>query len=470
MIRFIVGSMPGQDPGPLRLALFELGVRLGSRFSVQIGPAAVPREGHLVFYGPRGAAGMGGRASCDLPRAGADTPCEPHRMENGWCYAAGPEGGWDVVAGTAELLTFRHEQGNRGRDRFGRIPARAHPLWEHLQEPLLENNAGHLRRLLRGAFGELPRESSPWGEDTGALVLTHDVDGPQLHSPFPLFRALLKALLGDPKERESFLMGVLTFLGRRPDPYWNFEEWAALESLAHARSTFFVYPGAGPGRPRHRHDPHYDPRQGPFPAVLAALAQRRWEFGVHHGIRAHGPAAYAASRDAMSRLCGTAATGSRSHYWCGVWETPLATWKAMDEAGYGYDASLTPQGLGYRCGNMLPTMPSLAWRAGVRDGFIALPTALMDAYAHPDLSSHEPGSLDPSVSRLIANAREGGLLVTDWHVRTFANAGAHRGQLEVFLEKVLPLCRTPGWITLTAGEATERWRAHCARCWVPEAS
>ena len=468
MLRFVLGSTPGQDPALLRHALFELGVRLNIRFSIQVTPAALPADGLLVVYGDLAEARLRGRTLLRLPAAGPGAPCAPFLTEDGWCFGPPAEGGLDMVAGAACLLSFGHERGARVRDGLGRIPAEAHPLRDHLQEPLLENNALHLRRLLENRFGETPATSSPWGGARGALVQTHDVDGPQLHAPFPMFRALVNGLRGQAREMESFRIGALTLLSGRRDPYWNFTDWAELETMMGARSTFYVYPGPVPAGPRHLHDPHYDPSRPPFPGTLAELAGRGWEIAVHHGIRAHGQAAYAEAREALTRLSGVPVTGGRTHYWSGVWTDPAEAWRAMDLAGFDCDASLTPQSLGYRGGSMLPTMPSMGWRKGPADGFVVLPTALMDAYAHPDHAHLAPGEIGPAVDRLIANARDCGLLVTDWHVRTFLNAGAHEGMLGVFMEKVRGLGGDPGLVAMTAREAAAAWRAHCGRCWLGE--
>jgi len=468
MLRFVLGSTSAKDPAFIRQALFELGVRLNVQFSIHVDPVTIPEDGVIVLYGSVATEKVRGRNLLQLREAGSAAPCAPRRVGDLWCFGQEAEAGLDVVAGTATLLSFQHETGCVGlaRDGLDRIPAQAHPLREHFQEPLVENNARYLRQILEGRFGDLPIASTPWEGTRGALVLTHDVDGPQLHAPFPLLRSLAKGLLGQRREMESFQLGALTLLCRRRDPYWNFEDWAELETLMGTRSTFYVYPGPGPAAPRHFHDPHYDSHRSPFPETLAALSGRGWEIAVHHGIKAHGAAAYAESRDVLTRLGGATVSGSRSHYWSGVWKEPFEAWKAMDQAGFDCDASLTPQSLGYRGGTMLPTMPSMTWRPGPDHGFVVLPTALMDAYAHPAFSPLDPERIHPAVDRLIANARRGGLLVTDWHVRTFLNAGAHEGMLDVFMEKIWGLASDPDLVLMTAREAAARWRAHCARCWL----
>jgi len=306
----------------------------------------------------------------------------------------------------------------------------------------------------------------PFGTGNGACVLTHDVDGPQLHTPFALGRSLLLGLRGNHGEMESFVMGISTLLTRKPDPYWNFENWARLETELGGCSTFFVYPGPTASAHRHPRDPRYQSARSPFPHTLKTLAADGWEIGVHDGIEAHGLAAYIESRKALQQIAGVEAKGCRTHYWTGVWNDPYYAWNSMDQAGFCYDASLSPLSLGYRSGSMLPTMPSMTWRRSAGDGFVVLPTAVMDSYANPRLSSLSAAEISTAMDRLVANTRHHGLLVADWHVRTFINAGAHRGQLSAFHSAIRDLATDPAIALLTATQAAEAWRAHCARCYI----
>jgi hypothetical protein len=349
---------------------------------------------------------------------------------------------------------------------MGRIPPESHPLKATFSEPLIENNAAYLKVLIEKTSGELKPVSFPFGEGKGACVMTHDVDGPQLHTRFALSRSCLRGLLGHFDELESLAMGISTWVTRKPDPYWNFDRWAGLEKSLGGESTFFVYPGPTPSAPRHAKDPHYHPARPPYPATLKSLKERGWEIGVHHGLGSHGRVAYSEARVALRDIAGIEATGCRTHYWTGVWQDPYNAWRAMEDAGFRYDASLSPMTLGYRSGNMLPTMPSMCWRRGVGDGFVVLPTAVMDSYANPGISSMNATEIRSCLDRLAANARRNGLLVADWHVRTFVNSGAHRGQLTAFLSTIPAIAADSEIILMTANQVAENWRQHCARCYV----
>lgn len=465
MLRFVIGSGRDRENPWIRYAAFELGVRLNVQFAIQNPSQELNPEDILLLYGEDSVPPAAHRRSLRIPCARADQACKAECIEGNWCYGSPAGRGLDVVAGAGELLSFVCEAGTT-RDALGRIPPENHPLKATFSEPLIENNAAYLKAHIEKTFGELNPVSFPFGQGKGACVMTHDVDGPQLHTLFALSRSCLRGVLGHRDELGSLALGLSTLALRKPDPYWNFDKWADLEKSLGGKSTFFVYPGPTASAPRQAKDPHYHPARTPFPAALKSLAARGWEIGVHHGIAAHRASAYSESRQALREIVGDEAAGCRTHYWTGVWHDPYHAWNAMDNAGFRYDASLSPMTLGYRGGHMLPTMPSMRWRPRVSGGFVVLPTALMDSYANPRISSLEAGEIRSRLDRLTANARRNGLLVADWHVRTFVNSGAHSGQLTAFLAIVPALAAESGIVLMTANQAAESWRQHCARCYV----
>jgi len=470
MINFILGPAPGRNPPELHRAIFELGVRMNRPFTIKDDQGVGQGPGITVFYGEGPLVSHFKKNTIRLPFSSPASPCVPVERDGKICFGSeGPEG-TDLIAGSLNLTTFRHETGESDlpRDSFGRVPPAFHPLRNYFTEPLLENNAAWLLRQIESRSGEIKSVSSPWGGNRGALVLTHDVDGPILHSLFALSRSLMYGIMGNEREMESFRLGLLTRLSGRPDPYWNFDGWSHLEAMAGIRSTFYVYPGSTHASARHLNDPHYFIDSPVFIETLKRLASAGWEIGIHHGIKSHHADAYRESRERLSGLIAHPVTGSRSHYWGGVWTEPIHAWMLMDQIGFGYDASVSPQTLGYRGGSMLPAIPSLAWRRGVHDGLVVFPTAVMDAYVHRLDSGLPPEELKMKMNGLINNARKGGLLVADWHVRSFCNAGAHRWLLDPYLEYIFPLLNDPDFTIMTALQAAEAWRKHCCRCWQGE--
>ncbi len=196
------------------------------------------------------------------------------------------------------------------------------------------------------------------------------------------------------------------------------------------------------------------------------MVENGWEVGVHFGIRGHSVEAYREACMRLADLCAAPIQGSRAHYWAGVWNEPLSAWRAMDAAGVRYDASCSPQALGYRGGTMLPTLPSAGWRHGLDDGFVVLATAVMDAYAIPRTAVLGRDTIKDALARIIKNTKSGGLVVLDWHERALANVGAWRGFMQPLLELVVCLAADSACRFLSAAETARMWREHVSRCYV----
>ncbi|RUM96280.1 hypothetical protein EET67_19145 [Pseudaminobacter arsenicus] len=461
MIHFLLEGLPLESFNTISHAAFELGCRLNTRFSIHRAASTVPSGGIVVSYGDADAAAVVVPIS---PKPGA-----PIQVDDRWLYAS-PADTPDIFQGTADLLEFRHESRmGRSRDKMGRIGPAANPLTPWLREPLIENNAEYLKRLIEKHGATVPQVSTPFGEGQYAVCITHDVDGPRLHSWFALGRSLAYALKGDKYERESFELGLLTKVLRRPDPYWSFEFWQELEQSYGARSTFLFYMGELPAASRHARDPHYNPLKGRFRATMHLLKDTGWEVGPHIGINGHSVDGYKQSIERVHNLCWRRPVSVRTHYWSGM-QHPLSAWKNMDEAGLKTDASLSPQAIGYRGGAMMPVLPSYRWRSDL-DGIVAMPTPIMDAYIVPRSSGLSRSESRAQATQILDNARRfGGLVVLDWHARTLCNAGAWKGYMAPLVE-ILNAVKADGSAKfMTMAEVGDAWREHAKRCFVGEAA
>lgn len=455
MLHFLLDGVPDERIADISHAAFELGCRLNTRFALHRARDAIPSDAIVVSYG-------GNSETVTIPislKSG-----ELLEQDGKWLFAA-PGEIPDVFAGTADLIAFRHEtKANTNRDKMGRILPGSNPLGDRLREPLLENNAAFIRRLIEKAGLTLPHDSSPFGRGRYAVCLTHDVDGPQLHSPFALMRSLIYALRGDKYERESFELGMLTKVLRRDDPYWNFQLWQAFERCFGARSTFLIYPGKLPAAPRHPRDPHYNPDSAAFENVMRSLVDEGWEVGPHIGIRGHSVTGYKQAIDNLRRLSTGPCTSVRTHYWSGVSPSPINAWKQMEEAGFEIDASLSPQSTGYRGGAMLPIMPSFRWRAD-SNGIVAMATPLMDAYLIPRTAGISREEAESQSDQILRNARSGdGLVVLDWHCRTLCNIGAWKGFISPLVETLQSILSDGSATFLTMNEVGKAWREHAKLC------
>jgi len=373
----------------------------------------------------------------------------------------------DIVAGVAHLLSFAHETG-AARDRYGRIPTAHTRLAQAARTPLLENAAALFAMGMKERFPALRTASSPWGEGRVVVAVTHDVDGPELHRPFPMLRSLLYAAAGRRYERESFELGLATWLFGRPDPYWTFDNWVRLNRSAFdAPSTFYFYPARVKGIRRHRNDPHY-PFGGPrYQDQLRRLQESGCEIGVHFGIATRSATDFHVALRRISEVAGAPVVGSRLHYWAGAWPDPYSTWEAMHDAGLAYDASLTPLDIGFRAGIAQPITPSFRRSGELVSPFVALPTAVMDGYAHSRYTGESADQVKAAMEEIVREVVRTGFLVVDWHERALANVGAWAGFMGPYCALMAELRQRAQIEFVTAAEAARRWTTHAAALVVP---
>jgi hypothetical protein len=341
-------------------------------------------------------------------------------------------------------------------------------LAQAARTPLLENAAALFAMGLKERFPTLRTASSPWGEGRVVVAVTHDVDGPELHRPFPMLRSLLYAAAGRRYERESFELGLATWLFGRPDPYWTFDNWVRLNRSAFdAPSTFYFYPAGVKGIRRHRNDPHY-PFGGPrYQDQLRRLQESGCEIGVHFGIKTRSATDFHVALRRVSEVAGVPVVGSRLHYWSGAWPDPYSTWGAMHDAGGVYDASLTPLDIGFRAGIAQPITPSFRRSGELASPFVVLPTAVMDGYAHPRYTGESADEVEAAMDEIVREVVRTGFLVVDWHERALANVGAWAGFMGSYFALMAELRERAHVEFVTAAEAARRWTTHAAGLFVP---
>ncbi len=457
ILTFLLPDKGRAAPGLGRAAV-ELGLRMGLPFRVTRAAEEVSVDGWAIAC-PGAGLPEGRRGLALAAGAGA---CRPATVAGRVLYGPGSEDGTDVMTGAARLLGLDEEAG-APRDAMGRVAAATHPLAVAglLLDPLIENAAAHLMDLLKAAGHSLEGALPPFG-GRRAVVLSHDTDGPRLHDAFQLARAAALAPRSA-RERTALATGLGTLLRGRPDPYWNFDGWRSLAETARGHNTFYVYPGPVAGLTRHPRDPHYDPRKGPYPDTLRRLADAGCEVGLHYGIGTDSTAHFEAERAQIAALTGQAPVGGRAHYWCIDWSDPHAAWDRMAAAGLVYDASLSPMSLGYRTGTMLPMLGGGIDPARPPEApFLVLPSPVMDAYIEP---ARPDGPGPAQADRLVANARGGGLVVLNWHVRTLTDVGPWQG-FGCEARRILgALAEDTDSVLMTGAAVAQAWRARITRLW-----
>jgi len=248
------------DSGLLRSflrAAFAIFVRVGLPFTLHMDWGSVDPVTDVACYGPPQAEGRRAyKGIAMLPRAACPLEqCKPFRGDDGvplWGTMA--QDGIDLISGAAALLSFVHEAAVSAdhRDWLGRIPAARHPLsqLQLLDQPLLEHATLQIRRWCAQKGISVENARSPWPGKV-PVVLTHDVDGPFLHSWFALARSAFYALCqGSRKERDALEFGLISLLRNAQDPYFGFFDGRGSNvCLVRPRCFLFILGGRQKSRP-----------------------------------------------------------------------------------------------------------------------------------------------------------------------------------------------------------------------------
>jgi hypothetical protein len=393
-----------------------------------------------------------------------------------WARVGSPPDRFDPVAATARLLALSDEAqvAEADRDALGTFAAAALPpaLQAALEVPLVEAHAaGLLARLERAAPG-ISRDAWPrWpGRRRYAVALTHDVDAVHLGSPLEVATNLAKAVLRrDLVSARLAALGCLTATRPAVDPFFAFDAWRPLEERWNAKSAFYLFHRAA-GVPAALNDAksHVGNTRVPW-AVLRALADDGWEFGLHPSLNARRvPGAFGASRRWLSERMGRELTGLRHHYYAFDWRAPHRTFREHTAGGFLYDASLAWRDRsGFRGGSCLPFAPFDADRGRAIE-LTLLPTALMDGHvAHAETRRRRAYLDDPArearAARLVDVVRTtGGLLVLNWHQETVSEVGHLQGVVARLERLLAPLLGDSDAWFATPAEIARHWRTRSA--------
>jgi hypothetical protein len=465
----MVGEWPETHRRRVILTLWQIAPRLGLPFTIEDGVTLTNTDGVAIKVTAAAQTNSAdfqladGRAFC-VEQAGLKS------KDGMLLWSVGAPDCPGLFAGIVQLVTFTHERtlDEAAFDEFGRIRNQCAPLAGIEHEPLIENNIAEIRAQLRHHTGSNIPLPDPWGQGRAAVVLTHDVDGPRLHSTFALARsAFLGYLRTDRRERASFELGLLTKLKGQKDPYWNFENWLSLEHCLGGSSTFFFYARSSSHTKRHRKDPRYDVRQSAFRHTLPSILRHEGEIGLHVPIFGCDAESLSASI-ALLRECGVPSIcGARAHYWATDWRDPFRSWREMYNGGLAYDLSLTSMSLGLRNGTILPMLPLLIDTDRRPEAFTVTATSVMDAYTFKQETGVDQEVLENKLAKVsAAAARHRGVLTLDWHERTFSNVGRWRGYLAKFLEIALPLAGNSDWRFMSAGQMHQSWLKYVKQLWM----
>ena len=368
----------------------------------------------------------------------------------------------DLIGSTWRLLTLADESqvplGSRAANGAFLAAALPAPRRTALEEPFAEWHAELLIRALEAKGIPLADRVARWpGDRRYAVVVTHDADGPRLHQPTELAKALAKAVTRrSGPEARAFVAGLASSIQRRPDPYFGFAGWAEAERAVGARSAFFLY--ARSEVPRHPRDPVYVIDRHPRWDILRTLADAGWELGTHAGIHAaESGEGLRGERFALEEAIGRPVQGLRHHYWSLDWRSPSATFERHVDAGYQYDCSIAWRDRpGFRAGTSLPYFPVSATGERLL-ALVEIPTCLMDGHLFEFLRLDTDAAASSAERLRERTAHAGGVFNIDWHERAFCDRFSYEGWATVAL-RILSSFSSDAWLT-TPNDLAAWWRS-----------
>lgn len=249
----------------------------------------------------------------------------------------------DVLGSVFLLLTRYEEVARPERDAHERFPSGATLAARtgRLGRPLVDELVQDLWERLHARWPRLQRRATSF-----RLALSHDVDW-----PYPEARgraALARAGAGDVVRRRDPGLALRRLRGRNVNDTFGFLMDAAERRGLRAAFYFMA------GRTNPAWDGDYDLRDPWIAGLLRRVDERGHEIGLHPSYETfRDPAALRAEYERLLAACEAAGVaqrprGGRQHFL--RWENPT-TWRAWEEAGLEYDASLGfSDAIGFRCG------------------------------------------------------------------------------------------------------------------------
>ena len=266
------------------------------------------------------------------------------------------------------------------------------------------------RQLLRNISksSDQPRTASLWPESPRfAMAVTHDIDIPRRSLAGGL-RLLLNRRL--PGGFGALIDSLKSTFGSAPNPYNTISQWIDLENELDIKSTFFIFDGLR----RHALDPKYKPEM--LTGELMTLPEL--EIALHTSVDCFDGSGIAEAKSRLEQSSQAKICGLRPHYLSAFYPE---YWRAASEAGFSYSSALGfDQFIGFWDGIDLPFYPfDAANDIGIP--ILEFPIAMMDCGLIGDSSPDSEQVLEHAMRLIDQTAATGGLIVLDWHPRTFYN-------------------------------------------------
>lgn len=325
----------------------------------------------------------------------------------------------DIVFSSFWML-IGHQENSYHQDRYGNYNLRNTFYLKNAlnTKPIVSIYANTIKKYLlqnKSALGIEESISLPYIDKLkkAAIVLSHDVDYPEMIKWIECFRIIGKRKLHSLKFLLPIIKGSCNF--------WKFSEWVEFEKSIPAKSAFYFMGRQGSlleyflGKP----DSFYDIKTKKFDNLFCLLRDEGFEIGMHASFNAYkSKDAFFAEKTNVEKASNSIVYGNRHHYWHLNPQNNQDTLKIHEKVGLLYDSSLHFEFYpGFRRGICHPFYPYDTYeRREIK--VLQLPVAWMD---NQFVSHIQKNKIKDSTSwarnimdKILMN---NGILVLDYHVR-----------------------------------------------------
>jgi peptidoglycan/xylan/chitin deacetylase (PgdA/CDA1 family) len=255
------------------------------------------------------------------------------------------------------------------------------------------------------------------------LVVSHDIDIAH-RSVLGGVRILFKNAL--PGGIPAIVDSLNASIGLRSNPYDGIPEWLKLEKEMGIKSTYFIFAG----KRIHANDPRY--RLEKLAKSIDLIKSYGHEIALHTSIGSFNGEQIVESKSQLEKFCDIKIMGLRPHYLSAFYPE---YWQKALAAGFEYSSSLGfDDNIGFINGLDLPFYPyDDAGEKPIK--LLEIPIGIMDCGLIGNNNANSQDVFDKGKALIDRTAANGGLMVLDWHQRTYYNRD-YPGWLGLFLRIV----------------------------------
>lgn len=361
----------------------------------------------------------------------------------------------DILASLFYLANRMEETRPVKTDEHGRFPAAASFLGSRdaLDKPAAEIWAAFVADELRRLYPGLDTRPR-WGGQSWAVCISHDIEtlAPIRRLGYMkgrLLKAVALAGAGRVGDAARSVYSGLSRLASGAAPSWSFEHLRAGERPA--CGTYFFF-----GLKTSEKDGEYDVSSEPLRGTMTALSREGCELSLHLGYESGCDVESMREQKAsLERAAGIRVRGARHHYLRADFP---ACWKAHEEAGFDYDASLGfAEAPGFRGASALPYRP-FDLEADRTLGVYALPLVAMDGTFFDYMGLSVDQAVAEALELAEAARAAGGVFTLLWH-NTMADPFDKPAQSRAYRAVTAGL-RNMDARWLTAAECVAAWREY----------